>query len=173
LAKPDQERCTTMSPPSNSPTLPGAVVIDASVVVAICAKEARREPVALAELSQYSSQGYEFYAPGVLVSETLYVLCGKEQNGTLTTADYQQAIIELDSIATGLLPPPEGEGALVIRSAAIRVGYGCSRSADSIYIALAETLAQKRQTVLITFDQGIPKHAATNAPTVIVKVLKV
>lgn len=162
-----------MSAPSSPPPLPGAMVMDASVVIAICAKEAGREPVALAELSLYSSQGYEFYAPGVMVSEALYVLCGKEQGGTLTSSDYQQAILELESLAGGCLPPPGGEGALIVRSAEIRAGYGCSRSADSIYIALAEMLAQERPTVLLTFDQGLPNHAAANAPTVVVKALTI
>jgi predicted nucleic acid-binding protein len=160
-----------MSAPSSTPPLSGAVVIDANVIIAICAKEAGREPLALAELRHYSSQGYEFYAPGVVISEALYVLCGKEQNGTLTAADYQRAILELESLASGLLPPPKGEGALVIRSAAIRAGYGCSRSADSIYIALAEALTRERPTVLLTFDQGVSNHIAANAPTVSVKVL--
>ena len=161
-----------MSAPTNPPLLPGAVVIDASVVIAICAKEAGREPLALAELSLYSNQGYEFYAPGVLVSEALYVLCGKEQTGTLTPADYRQAVLELESLASGFLPPPN-EGSLVIRSAEIRAGYGCSRAADSIYIALAEALAQERSTVLLTFDQGVPNHVAASAPTVTMKVLTV
>ena len=162
-----------MSAPSNPPSLPDAVVVDASVVIAICAKEAGREAIALAELSYYSSQGYEFYAPGVVVSEALYVLCGKEQNGTLSAADYALAILELESLSTGFLPPPQGEGALVVRSAGIRAGYGCSRSADSIYIALAEALTLERPTVLLTCDQGIPNHVTANAPTVVVKVLTV
>ena len=148
-------------------------MIDASVVIAICAKETGREAIALAQLSIYSSQGYEFYAPGVVVSEAHYVLCGKEQNGTLTAADYAKAVLELESIASGCLPPPKGEGTLVVRSAEIRDGYGCSRSADSIYIALAEALTLERPTVLLTFDKGLPNHAEANAPTVVVKVLTV
>ena len=107
------------------------------------------------------------------MSEALYVLCGKEQNGTLAAADYQQAILELESLANGFLPPPNGEGALVLRAAEIRVGYGCSRSADSIYIALAEALAQERPTVFLPLDQGIPNQVTANAPTVTVKVLTV
>ena len=34
-----------------SSPLPGAVVIDANVVIAICAKETGKEPLALAELA--------------------------------------------------------------------------------------------------------------------------
>ncbi len=160
-----------MTAPSSPPPLPDAVVVDANVVIAICAKEGGREPLALAELAHYSRQGCEFYAPGVLVSEALYVLCGKEQDGTLLSPDYLKAILELESIAAGLLPPPNGEAALVVRSAEIRAGYGCSRSADSIYIALAEALSLERTTVLLTFDKGVSNHVKTNPPTVVVKTL--
>ena len=45
------------------------------------------------------------------------------------------------------------------------------RTADSIYPALAEELAQTRPAVLLTFDPGIPNQAAKNAPTVTVQVL--
>jgi predicted nucleic acid-binding protein len=155
---------------SSSP-LPGAVVIDANVVIAICAKETGKEPIALAELALYSSRGYQFYAPGILVSEALYVLCGQEHSGMLASADYARAITELENLASGILSPPQGDAALVRRAAAIRTSYGCSRAADSIYLALAEELTQTRPTVLLTFDQGIPNQAAKNAPTVAVHVL--
>jgi predicted nucleic acid-binding protein len=158
-----------MNQPSN--LLPGAVVIDANVVIAICAKETLKAPFALAELARYSSRGYQFYAPGVLISEALYVLCNQEQSGTLTPANFAQAITELENLTGGILPPPQGDTALVRRAAAIRTGYGCSRAADSIYLALAEELAQTRPTVLLTFDQGIPNQASRNAPTVTVQVL--
>ena len=151
--------------------LSGAVVPDANLVIAICAKEVGKEPLALAELARYSSLGYQFYAPGVLIAEALYVLCGKEQSGTLPPADYARALTELETLAGGLLPPPQGDAGLVRRAAAIRATYGCSRASDSIYLALAEELTQTRPTVLLTFDQGFPNQAAKNAPTVTVQVL--
>lgn len=160
-----------MTQPSNP--LPGAIVIDANVVIAICAKETAREPLALTELARYSSRGYQFYAPGVLISEALYVLCGQEQSGALTAADYASAVIELENLVSGMLPPPRGDAALVGRAAAIRTSYGCSRAADSIYLALAEELTQTRPTVLLTFDQGLPNQATRNAPTVTVQVLTI
>ena len=57
----------------------GAVVIDANVAIAISSKEADREPKAKAELLRYSTAGHLFYAPGAIVAETLYILCGKLQ----------------------------------------------------------------------------------------------
>lgn len=149
----------------------GAVVIDATVAVAISAKEAGREQRAIVELSRYSANGCQFYAPGVLASETLYVLCGKEQSGALTVAEYAQAITDLENLMRGILPPPNGEAALISRAVAIRNGYGCSRSADSIYLALAEELARARTTYLLTLDTGIPNQVARNAPTVNVHLL--
>src|SRR5437870_4373019 len=105
---------------TNPPSSPaGAVVIGASIAVAICAKETGTEPKALAEIARYSSTGYEFYAPGVLVSESLYVLCGKLDSGTLTVADHAQAILELENFISGILPPPNGESSLIRRAEAI------------------------------------------------------
>ena len=70
-----------------------------------------------------------------------------------------------------VLPPPNGEASLIHRAEQIGSGYGCSRSADGLYIALAEELTATRPTILLTFDQGLPNQAAANAPTVTVKGL--
>jgi predicted nucleic acid-binding protein len=86
----------------------GAVVIDGSVAIAICAKEAGREPKASAELLRYSTAGYAFYAPGTIVAETLYVLCGKLQQGHLTAATHAQAVTDFQTLMTHILPPPSG-----------------------------------------------------------------
>lgn len=149
----------------------GAVVTDASFLIAICAKETQTEAVALAEFSRYSGMDYEFFAPGVLISETLYVLCGKLMEGSLNTSDHAQAVIDLEALVSSILPPPSGEASLIRRAEAIRAGYSCRRSADGIYIALAEQLAQTRPTVLLTFDKDLLRQAARHAPNVTVKLL--
>ncbi len=151
----------------------GAVVIDASVAIAISARETDREPKANAELHRYSTAGYTFYAPGVIVAETLYILCGKLQQGLLTTDEHAQAILDFETLMANILPPPGGEVSLVAHAEAIRTGYGCSRSADGIYIALAELLAQNVPAVIVTFDQNMQNHAARNAPTVNVQPLSI
>lgn len=156
-------------PAANNPI--SAVVVDATIVVAISAKEAGREQQAIAQLGNYSAVGSQFYAPGVLAAEAIYVLCGKEQSGALSPSDYVQAITDLENMMRGFLPPPNGEAALIRRAAAIRSGYGCSRSSDGIYLALAEELAQTRTTHLLTLDTGLPNQAARNAPTVNVHLL--
>src|SRR5580692_4541546 len=125
----------------------GAVVIDASV--AICAREAGHEPKANAELLRYSRQDFAFYAPGAIVAETLYVLCGKLQQGLITPAEHARAIFDFESLMNNVLPPPEGEASIIGRAEAIRSGYGCSRSADGIYMALAESLTRAGHTVIL------------------------
>ncbi len=110
-------------------------------------------------------------APGVIVAETLYVLCGKKTSGSLSLPDYATAVATFDRIMASVLPPPNGDASLIRRAEQIGNGYGCIRSADGIYIALAEELTASRPTELLTFDQGCPNQAAANAPTVIVKVL--
>src|SRR5271166_3204870 len=52
-----------------------------------------------------------------------------------------------------------------------RSGYGCSRSADGIYIALAEDLTARGTAELVTFDTGMPNQVAANAPAVTVRLL--
>src|SRR5437016_1590735 len=72
------------SPPSN----PGALVLDANVVIAICSAEIGRDAFATGEITDYVSQGFQLYAPGVVVAEVLFVLCGKRTSGSLSLADY-------------------------------------------------------------------------------------
>ncbi len=58
---------TTTLPSSKSP----AIVLDASVAVSVTAKEAATEAKASAAINGYLAGGYEFFAPGVIVSELL------------------------------------------------------------------------------------------------------
>ncbi len=158
----------TATPPSSPPP---AVVLDASIAVAVTAKEAT-EPKVSAEINRYLAGGYEFFAPGVIVAETLYVLCGKLENEkTLSPADHSKAVLGFHKLMGLLLPPPDGEISLVLRAEAIRGSYTCRRSADGLYIALAEWLTQTRPTVLLTLDVDMPKQAAKNAPTVKVQLI--
>ena len=150
---------------------PGAVAIDANGVIAISSREAGRDAKATAELTRYASLGYEWYAPGTIISETLYILCGKFAAGILSPSDYALAVQTFERTMKSILPPPSGDKSLIARAQQIGAGYGCSHSADGIYIALAEELALTRPAVLLTFDQGLARQAAKNAPTVIVKLL--
>src|SRR5258708_2095394 len=115
-----------------SSSLAGAVVVDANVSIAVTAKEAVKEPRATARLAHYTALGYEFFAPGVLVSETLYVLCKKLETSSLTPTTQAQAIADLHTFLAFIEPPPNGEIALVLRAEAIRGSYSCRRSADGL-----------------------------------------
>ncbi len=128
----------------NQPSKNGAVVIDANVSIAICAKEQNKRVTAENALADYSAKGWAFYAPNAIVSEVMYVLCQKLQDGSLTPALYE-----------------------------IRQGYGCSRSSDSLYITLAEELAISANVELLTFDKGFVNQVAKSAPTVKVNLLPV
>ncbi|MGO9599350.1 MAG: type II toxin-antitoxin system VapC family toxin [Isosphaeraceae bacterium] len=150
-----------------SPSKQPCLTVDSNVLIAICAKEAGRHTLAHAELTAYATQGYEFYAPGLILGECLYVLCRKlELDGTLTPAEHAAAVADLSTYMGMILPPPNGEASLVIRAEQIRSGYGCSRSADGIFLALAEELAATRTCRLLTFDTGFKGQARTNAPIV-------
>lgn len=58
---------------------------------------------------------------------------------------------------------------LVTRAVEIRKTYGCSRSSDSLYIALAESLAGNHSVEIFTLDAGMTNQAAKNAPSVVVR----
>lgn len=157
--------------PSSAPALPGAVVVDANVCVSIAAREST-QPQAQAAITHYLNQGYEFYAPGVLITETLYVLCGKRADGSLLPDEHNLAIEDFAALMGMFLPPPVWDGLLIERAEAIRGSYTCRRSADGMYIALAETLTVTgRPTVLLTFDVDMYKQAAVHASGVTVELL--
>jgi predicted nucleic acid-binding protein len=96
--------------------MPGAVVLDASVVISIAAREAATEATANTALAYYSSLGYQFFAPGVIISEVLYVLCGKRQDGSLSVADHAKAVQSFHKLMSTVLPSPQGDFSLILRS---------------------------------------------------------
>ena len=155
-----------MTPLTNVALPPEAIVLDASVCVSIISKEQACH-VAEARINKGLLLGAQFYAPGVLLSETLFVLCGKLQLGNLSQTDHDIAINHFEAFLGIIQPAPMLEVAYMRRAEAIRGSYTCRRSADGIYIALAEALtALGRPTALLTFDVDMQKQAARYAPTV-------
>lgn len=157
-----------MSQPSSA----GAVVIDVNVLLGICTKEPK-EQTAKTALADYASKNWAFYAPGVMLGEFLFIACQKLQSGLLTQAEYDTAIEAFKKQMKAILPPPSGDAALIQRAKEIQQSYGCSRSADCLYLALAEELAKSVATELLTFDTGMISQAAKNAPTVQINLLPV
>ena len=90
----------------------GVIVVDANVAIAVTAREVVKEAQARAALAYYSSNGYLSFAPGVIVSETLFVLCGQEQRLLLSPPEYAQAVADFHAFIVGVLPPPNGEASL-------------------------------------------------------------
>ena len=103
--------------------------------------------------------------------ESLYILCQKRQNGMLTETQHGAAIATLQSAMTTIQPPPNGDASLIIRAEVLRGTYGCSHSADSMYLALAEQLTAKGPTEFLTFDAGQKLQAAAAVPAVTVNLL--
>ena len=158
-----RERCGAMSQPSRS--VVGAIVIDSNILISICSKEPTYHK-AETTLSDYASRGWPFYAPGAILTEVLFILCQKLQSGLLTQAEHQDTIEAFNDYMQKILPSPKGDIAFIRRAEELRRGYGCSRSADCFYIALAEELALKGPTKLLTFDQALENQVKQNAPTV-------
>ncbi len=161
------EGCSGMTPPSS----PQFVVVDANVLIGLCAKEAGKIAAILAALRYYDTCGVLLYAPHMIVMEVLYVLCKQLHEGVLSASDHAIAVGELQLIMAGIYPPPSGDASLIARCEALRGGYGCSRSADSMYLALAEQLSALGPTELLTFDAGLKLQAAAMASTVNVNLL--
>jgi predicted nucleic acid-binding protein len=146
--------------------------MDANILIAVSAREPDKYVPALAQLAQYANAGSPCYAPGVIVAEALFALCRKLTNQWLTPVEHAVAVTDLKDLAQTLLPPPRGEAALIERAEQMRAGYGCSRSADGLYLALAEQLAQAGPVELVTFDVDLQRQAALVAPTVTVRLLR-
>lgn len=155
-----------MTPTNNA----DAVVIDASILVSMTSNEIKTHLIAENAFNNYSQNGWEFFAPNVIVSEVLFALCHKLTAGVLTSIEYEQAI---DSFLVLMknIKTDNNDLSLVKRAVEIRETYGCSRSSDALYIALAEDLAKTRTVELLTFDKGMINQAAKNAATLAVKVL--
>lgn len=152
------------------PTSSSAVVIDANILIAICSQEPTYVTAEQA-LADYTAKNWTFYAPGAIVMEVLFILCKKLQDGLINAATHKQAVEDFNDYMSVILPPPNRDAALIIRAEEARAGYGCSRSADGFYIALAEELGKTGTTELLTFDKGMVNQAAKNAPTVKVNLL--
>ena len=150
-----------------------AVVSDANVLIALCAREADKIQTAENAFKDYINQGYEFFAPSVLVAEVIFVLCNKLMDGSLSQAEYEKSIKAFKYYLGFISLSPNGEAALLDRAVEIRDGYGCSRSSDGLYIALAEKLNKTYDTEIVTFDKGFINQAAKNAATVKVNLLTV
>ena len=150
-----------------------AVVPDANVLIALCAKEQDEIRIAETVFKDYLNQDYEFFAPSVLVAEVIFVLCSKSADSSLTQSEYEKSIKAFEHYLTFIALSPNGEASLLKRTVEIRGGYGCSRSSDGLYIALAEDLSVTYDTEIVTFDKGFINQAAENAPTVKVNLLTV
>ena len=153
------------------PTNISCAVLDASVMIALCAREPGRYTLAQAEINRLAGNGGLFYAPNIIVGESLYALRRKLTEAALTAAEHVQAVQSLHVRMAIILPPPGGEDSLIRRADQICESYGASRSNDSLYMALAEQLSQTYVTHLLTFDQDMSKQAARNAPGVSVQLL--
>jgi len=155
-----------MSQPNN----PGAVVVDANILISICTKEPSHTTAETA-LADYALKSCAFYAPNAMVPEFLYVLCQKLQSGLLTEAEYDKATQAFKKQMATISMPPGGDASLIDRATEIQSGYGCSRATDCLYIALAEELAKSGATELLTFDKGAVNQVAKHAPSVKVHLL--
>jgi predicted nucleic acid-binding protein len=157
----------------NPRTKPLAVIPDANVIISLCAREKDTYSTAKTAVDDYINKGYEFFAPEVIVAEVVFVLCHKLTAGELTQLTYQIAIETFKDYMSFISAAPNGETSLIDRSIEIRSGYGCSRSSDGLYIALAEELSNTYEIEILTFDKGMVNQTAKNAPTVAINLLSI
>lgn len=153
-------------------SISNAVIVDANILISLCSKEQDTYPIADAAFSTYAQNGWEFFAPNVVVAEVLFALCVKSQSGALTQAEYEQAIdffIDLMHV----ISTPERESALIQRAVEIRGSYVCKRTSDSLYVALAEDLGKTRVVELLSFDAGLKNQVSKYASAVSLNLLKV
>jgi predicted nucleic acid-binding protein len=152
-------------------TTANLIVVDANFVIGFCAKEPDKHAIITAELTRFGANGAQVFAPGVIVSEALFVLCKKLEKGDIDTAQHNAAVTALSTMMRVISPPPDGEASLIARAEQVRHGRTCKRTSDAIYIALAEELARRGAAELVTFDDGLMRLARAEAPTVNVRLL--
>lgn len=148
----------------------GAAVIDANVLVAVLAREPTIQTAKQA-LADYGAKGWELYAPGAILTEVLFILCKKLQDGLITAVEHQAAIVSFSGYMKNIRPSPQGDNGFIERAEEIRQGYSCLSSADTFYIALTEALSVNGTAELLTFDKRLVNMAASNAPSVKVNLL--
>lgn len=148
-----------------------AVVVDANVVLAICSHEKLTYQKALTAFEEYANKGWEFYAPGVLTAEVLFVLCRKLVDGILSEAEHRQSVEAFTILSSSIKNPENGDKTLISAAEKIRGSYGCSRMSDSLYLAYAQELSAHRKVEILTFDNGLINHAANCAASFTVRVL--
>jgi predicted nucleic acid-binding protein len=163
-------RCGDMSQPTQSNS--GTAVIDANILISICAKEPSYQ-TAVTALADYGAKGWVLYAPGAILTEVPFILCKKQQDGLLTAAEHQAAVETFNDYMQTILPSPQGDIRFILRAEEIRQGYSCLHTTDAFYIALAEELAKSGTAEFVTFDKRTVNVAAKNAPTVKVHLLPV
>lgn len=151
---------------------PNAVVIDANVLVSICSKEQDTYPIADPAFNAYAQNGWEFFAPSVVIAEVLFALCVKLQSSALSQTEYDQAVDFFGDFMQ-FISTPDDEAALIKRAVEIRGSYVCKRTSDSLYIAFAEELAKTRVVEIVTFDDGMKNQIANYAPTVNLNLLTI
>ncbi|MBX9581971.1 MAG: PIN domain-containing protein [Gemmataceae bacterium] len=145
-----------MATPSN----PTAAVLDASAAVAYAAREPGRFGHVASHLAANNATGRDSYAPGLIVGETLHVLCKKLARGELDATTHAAAVVDLIDLMNGVRPPPGGEAGLIAPAARLGGGYTCAKSNDSLYLALAERLVAAGEVVeVVTFDDDQAKWA--------------
>src|SRR5947208_131060 len=83
------------------------------------------------------------------------------ENG-VAPVQHAQARAEFHTMLSFVSPSPQGDFSLLLRAEAIRGAYTCYRSADAVYIALAEDISTTRPTILLTLDDGIKNQAQAN-----------
>jgi len=77
---------------ASTPPNAKAVVIDANVAVAIASREAGSDLPAATAIRDYSNQGYDCYAPGAILMDTLYALCQKHAIGLLSATEFDEEL---------------------------------------------------------------------------------
>lgn len=101
-----------------------SVVLDASVLVALCAREPHRVHEAEAAMGVRDRDGCAFHAPNALVTETQYVLCKKAASGSLAQAEYGTALVNLQEALSTIAFAPEGDADL-LTACTSRLPSGC------------------------------------------------
>jgi predicted nucleic acid-binding protein len=127
------------------------VVIDASALVALMAREPESEAVA-SQMSGWVSEGVELHAPELARYEIANALTRKASFGEVQAGDLPAVWAELDAMPIAYHPLADGAGVI-----SLAVGLERRSAFDAAYV----TLARELDAELWTLDGPLARNAAS------------
>ena len=96
-------------------SLLNAVVVDANILVSISSKETKTHEIAEDAFNSFAIDGWQFFAPNVIVAESMFALCNKLETKIFSPKDHEKAVESFLDYMT-VIETPKDESVLMKRA---------------------------------------------------------